>query len=51
MIKRPRGTHYEPIGWSDAFKLIGHQLKTLGTPDEALFYTSGRTSNEAAFVY
>ena len=51
MIKGPGGTHYEPIGWSDAFKLIGDQLNTLGTPDEALFYTSGRTSNEAAFVY
>ena len=51
MIKRPGGTHYEPIGWSDAFKLIGDQLNTLGTPDEAIFYTSGRTSNEAAFVY
>ncbi|MGA9101855.1 FdhF/YdeP family oxidoreductase [Aeromicrobium sp.] len=51
MIKRPGGTHYEPIEWADAFALIAHHLKNLDSPDEAIFYTSGRTSNEAAFAY
>jgi formate dehydrogenase major subunit len=51
MIKRPGGSHYEPIEWDDAFALIGDELRALGNPDEAVFYTSGRTSNEAAFLY
>jgi molybdopterin-dependent oxidoreductase alpha subunit len=45
------GTHYEPISWDAAFKKIAHHLHTLASPDEAVFYTSGRTSNEAAFLY
>jgi molybdopterin-dependent oxidoreductase alpha subunit len=51
MVKRPGGTHYEPIGWDEAFGLIGTELRSLESPDEATFYTSGRASNEAAFVY
>ena len=51
MVKRPGGTHYEPITWDDAFALIGGRLNALNSPDEAVFYTSGRTSNEAAFLY
>ncbi len=51
MVKRPGGTHYEPIDWDDAFALIGAELKALDNPDQATFYTSGRASNEAAFVY
>jgi formate dehydrogenase major subunit len=51
MVKRPGGTHYEPIDWDEAFALIGEELKALDSPDEATFYTSGRTSNEAAFTY
>ncbi|MEO6605399.1 MAG: FdhF/YdeP family oxidoreductase [Aeromicrobium sp.] len=51
MVKRPGGTHYEPIAWADAFALIGEHLTELKLPDEAIFYTSGRTSNEAAFLY
>ncbi|TXL62015.1 FdhF/YdeP family oxidoreductase [Aeromicrobium terrae] len=51
MVKRPGGSHYEPIEWDAAFTLIGEHLNRLGSPDEAIFYTSGRTSNEAAFVY
>ena len=51
MVRRPGGTHYEPIGWDDAFALVGTQLNALDSPDRALFYTSGRASNEAAFVY
>lgn len=44
-------THYQPISWDDAFKLIAKNLKELPTPDDGIFYTSGRTSNEAAFLY
>jgi formate dehydrogenase major subunit len=42
---------YVPIAWEDAFALIGRELRALESPDEAEFYTSGRTSNEAAFLY
>ncbi|MDQ3021169.1 MAG: FdhF/YdeP family oxidoreductase [Bacteroidota bacterium] len=44
-------THYKTISWNDAFKKIGSELNNLESPDEAIFYTSGRTSNEAAFLY
>ena len=48
----PEGaTHYQPISWDDAFTKIGQELNALASPDEAVFYTSGRTSNEAAFLY
>ncbi|MDN3579911.1 FdhF/YdeP family oxidoreductase [Mucilaginibacter flavus] len=48
----PKGaTHYQPISWDDAFKKIGDKLNSLASPDEAAFYTSGRTSNEASFTY
>ncbi len=50
MVKRPGGTHYEPIGWDEAFGLIADELNGLGSPDEAMFYTSGRLNNEAAFL-
>jgi molybdopterin-dependent oxidoreductase alpha subunit len=43
--------HYEPISWDDAFAMIGAHLRALKDPDRADFYTSGRTSNEAAFLY
>ena len=45
------GTHYLPISWDAAFDLIGRELNALASPNEAVFYTSGRTSNEAAFLY
>ena len=45
------GTHYEEISWKNAFKIIGNELNSLDSADEAIFYTSGRTSNEAAFLY
>ena len=45
------GTHYRPISWDAAFDLIGRELNALASPNEAVFYTSGRTSNEAAFLY
>ena len=48
----PKGaSHYEPISWEDSFTLIASHLQKLNSPDEAIFYTSGRTSNEAAFLY
>jgi molybdopterin-dependent oxidoreductase alpha subunit len=50
MVKRPDSDHYEPIGWDEAFDLLAAELRGLDSPDEALFYTSGRLSNEAAFL-
>jgi len=44
-------THYQVISWEDAFKKIASKLNSLASPDEAAFYTSGRTSNEASFMY
>jgi len=44
-------THYEEISWGKAFHLIADELNALKSADEAVFYTSGRTSNEAAFLY
>lgn len=43
--------HYTPIAWSDAFDFIGRRLNEMDSPDRGVFYTSGRTSNEAAFLY
>jgi molybdopterin-dependent oxidoreductase alpha subunit len=51
MVLREGSDHYEAIEWNDAFALIAAELNRLGSPDEASFYTSGRTSNEAAFIY
>lgn len=51
MILREGGTHYEPISWEDAIGSIAEKLNSLSSPNEAIFYTSGRTSNEAAFLY
>ena len=51
MVLREGHDHYEPIDWDDAYRLIAKHLSTLDSPDEAVFYTSGRTSNEAAFLY
>ncbi|WP_030924321.1 FdhF/YdeP family oxidoreductase [Streptosporangium amethystogenes] len=51
-MHKPEGSdHYVPVSWDDAFSLIARELRALDSPDEALFYTSGRTSNEAAFAY
>ncbi|MCB0579411.1 MAG: FdhF/YdeP family oxidoreductase [Phaeodactylibacter sp.] len=51
MVLREGATHYAPISWEAAFRLIAEELNGLASPDEAVFYTSGRTSNEAAFLY
>ena len=51
MVLRPGATHYEPIAWEAAFALMANELRGLPSPDAAAFYTSGRTSNEAAFLW
>ncbi|EHI11754.1 FdhF/YdeP family oxidoreductase [Mycolicibacterium thermoresistibile] len=51
MVLRPGDDHYRPIDWDDAYRLIADELRALPDPDQAVFYTSGRTSNEAAFLY
>jgi molybdopterin-dependent oxidoreductase alpha subunit len=51
VVLRRGATNYEAISWDDAFALIAGELNSLREPDEAIFYTSGRTSNEAAFLY
>ena len=51
MVKRANATHYEAIEWDEAFILMAQELNALSNPNAAAFYTSGRTSNEAAFLY
>ncbi len=51
MILRPGAMRYEPISWDAAFHRIGEVLRLLESPKEAVFYCSGRASNEAAFLY
>ncbi len=51
LICRQGENHYSALEWSEAFDIIGKQLKSLDHPDEAVFYTSGRSSNEAAFLW
>ena len=51
MILRPESNNYEEISWDSAFQLIAKELSSLNDPDQAIFYTSGRTSNEAAFLW
>ena len=51
MHKPPGSDWYQPIAWEEAFRKIGGKLAGLASPNEAVFYTSGRTSNEAAFLY
>ncbi|KOG08593.1 MULTISPECIES: FdhF/YdeP family oxidoreductase [Streptomyces] len=50
MLLAEGGERYEPVTWERAFAVIAEELRALASPDEALFYTSGRTSNEAAFL-
>jgi len=47
----PATDHYVPVTWDEAFTLVARELNALADPNEAEFYTSGRTSNEAAFMY
>jgi len=51
MYLAPGATHYAPISWDDALTLTARRLKGLTEPNRAVFYTSGRASNEAAFAY
>ncbi|MDQ3627819.1 MAG: FdhF/YdeP family oxidoreductase [Actinomycetota bacterium] len=51
VVKLPGATHYTPIDWDGAFRLVAEHLHDLDGPDEAAFYTSGRASNEVAFAY
>jgi molybdopterin-dependent oxidoreductase alpha subunit len=51
MLLRRGREHYEPVSWDEAFALVAAELNALASPDEAIFYTSGRASNEAAFLY
>ncbi|MFF0104199.1 FdhF/YdeP family oxidoreductase [Streptomyces hirsutus] len=51
MYLAPGAEHYRPVSWEETFDIIAGELAELDSPDEASFYTSGRTSNEAAFVY
>ena len=51
-VFKPAGSdHYRPIGWDDAFDVVARELNALDDPNDAIFYTSGRTSNEAAYMY
>ena len=51
MLYDGRDDHYHPVSWERAFELIAENLKQLASPDQALFYTSGRASNEVAYLY
>ena len=51
MVYDAASDRYQPIAWDQAFELIARELRALPDPDQAIFYTSGRTSNEAAFLY
>ena len=51
LVKEAGSDHYRPASWNDALDLVAGELRHLPAPDQAVFYTSGRTSNEAAFVY
>jgi molybdopterin-dependent oxidoreductase alpha subunit len=51
VLREAGGDHYTPISWEEAFAMIAGELAAMDSPDQAAFYTSGRTSNEAAFLY
>ncbi len=51
LVLKAGSMHYTPISWEEAFMLIADELHNLDSPNEAIFYTSGRSSNEAAFLY
>jgi anaerobic selenocysteine-containing dehydrogenase len=50
MVRHANATHYQPITWTDAFTMIAEELNQLDSPDQASFYTSGKTTNEPAFL-
>jgi len=51
VYKAADSDHYIPIDWDEAFRIVSEKLRSLDSPDQAAFYTSGRASNEAAFEY
>ncbi|MGM1016676.1 MAG: FdhF/YdeP family oxidoreductase [Actinomycetota bacterium] len=51
MVLDEGASHYRPIGWDDALRMIADHITTVDDSDQTVFYTSGRTSNEAAFLY
>ncbi len=51
VVLRRGSEHYEPISWNEAFDMMANELQSLGSPDEAIFYTSGKTTNEPAFLF
>jgi molybdopterin-dependent oxidoreductase alpha subunit len=51
MFLKEGTTHYSPLTWDEAFTIIANEIHEMKSPDEGVFYTSGRTSNEAAFLY
>lgn len=51
MVLDAGATHYRPVTWEEAFGIVAGELNALSSPNQAIFYTSGRTSNEAAFLY
>jgi molybdopterin-dependent oxidoreductase alpha subunit len=50
MVRHTNATHYEPIAWSEALTMIADELNQLDSPNQACFYTSGKTTNEPAFL-
>src|SRR5271168_4164029 len=50
MVRQAGATHYQPIAWPEAFRMIAAELNGLDSPDQACFYTSGKTTNEPAFL-
>ena len=50
MVRHANATHYQPITWPEAFSMIAEELNRLDSPDQACFYTSGKTTNEPAFL-
>jgi molybdopterin-dependent oxidoreductase alpha subunit len=51
MVFRQGDSHYRPISWPDAFELVAQELKACESPDDAVFYTSGKAVNESAFLF
>ncbi|HSJ61331.1 MAG TPA: FdhF/YdeP family oxidoreductase, partial [Jiangellaceae bacterium] len=51
VLREAGADHYAPVSWDEAFEIVAGELAAMESPDQAAFYTSGRTSNEAAFVY
>ena len=51
MIRNEGANHYKPIDWNEAFDLVAQHIQSMEDPERGVYYTSGRTSNEAAFLY